>query len=638
MSCLVRMIDTGGNVSSELQKLNGQSNSIPSHKNSSFRRQKSGSKRNPNVAGSFQVPLPSHQQGASPLFHTVVPPSHVPIAGYAYQPLPGSFPSIEVPMQAFVHPAYGSIPPAWGETNAYVADFSTRRPNLHEPSSHPYPGWNNQQPYGSNKNILGQQGVGPRAFVRPPFIGPAPGFITGPIYPGMFCAPGPMYYIPGPQPGSIRMPQPPFFVAHAKSGVSTVPPISPESDSLRSNITKQIEYYFSDENLLTDKFLLSLMDAQGWVPISIIADFKRVKRMSTDIPFILDALQNSSTVEVQSILRHSMMRLSSSSLAHYYCTQHVSKIPLKCCKFHGNWVVQVKRHQVSMGIELRRQKITRAIYSNISQGTYDEDDEMIVNDQAVERLVIVTQELRAERSNRRGNSASNDSKHGNSKSNPGTRLVAADILAEGNGCEMLGNENSRRKQNRGFSKKQPVQKQRLFSSNFRNHGSSRSSAGVISESPPSSSVGFFFGSTPPENYSLRSSKLGTVSQGNLSGSSPPVGSMPKSFPPFQHPSHQLLEENGFKQQKYMKYQKRCLSDRKKSGVGCSEYQAKLVIRRKALCIFSQTNNNPLLYVFSFIITQLSSMSVDSIDNRDRGWNYKRSTNYIFWLKRYSFVC
>lgn len=26
-----------------------------------------------------------------------------------------------------------------------------------------------------------------------------------------------------------------------------------------------------------------------------------------------------------------------------------------------------------------------------SQGTYDEDDEMIVNDQAVERLVIVTQ-------------------------------------------------------------------------------------------------------------------------------------------------------------------------------------------------------------------------------------------------------
>ncbi|BAT80920.1 hypothetical protein VIGAN_03054700 [Vigna angularis var. angularis] len=46
--------------------------------------------------------------------------------------------------------------------------------------------------------------------------------------------------------------------------------------------------------------------------------------------------------------------------------------------------------------------------------------------------------------------------------------------------------------------------------------------------------------------------------------------MPKSFPPFQHPSHQLLEENGFKQQKYLKYHKRCLNDRKKLGIGCSE--------------------------------------------------------------------
>jgi la-related protein 1 len=46
--------------------------------------------------------------------------------------------------------------------------------------------------------------------------------------------------------------------------------------------------------------------------------------------------------------------------------------------------------------------------------------------------------------------------------------------------------------------------------------------------------------------------------------------MPKPFPPFQHPSHQLLEENGFKQQKYQKYHKRCLNDRKKMGAGCSE--------------------------------------------------------------------
>ncbi|KAH1066794.1 hypothetical protein J1N35_031781 [Gossypium stocksii] len=64
-------------------------------------------------------------------------------------------------------------------------------------------------------------------------------------------------------------------------------------------------------------------------------------------------------------------------------------------------------------------------------------------------------------------------------------------------------------------------------------------------------------------------KLSCSPHGTLS-SSPPVGSLPKSFPPFQHPSHKLLEENGFKQQKYLKFHKRCLNDRKKLGIGCSE--------------------------------------------------------------------
>jgi hypothetical protein len=49
---------------------------------------------------------------------------------------------------------------------------------------------------------------------------------------------------------------------------------------------------------------------------------------------------------------------------------------------------------------------------------------------------------------------------------------------------------------------------------------------------------------------LASSPHGTcLGSGSFVGSSSPVGSMPKSFPHFQHPSHELLEDNGFKQQK-----------------------------------------------------------------------------------------
>ncbi|KAL2535957.1 La-related protein 1A [Forsythia ovata] len=234
----------------------------------------------------------------------------------------------------------------------------------------------------------------------------------------------------------------------------------------------------------------------------------------------------------------------------------------------------------------------------------DEDDEIVVNDQAVERLVIVTQnswmseangeeskrisselasaindglyfyeqELKSNRSHRRNSKPNNESKDEISKCSTASAAVSNSRNPEHSSCghEEPGNSNSRRKQNKGSSKQQYIHKQRLFSGNFRGHGSARNSLGVTTDSPPSDLVGFFFGSTPPDSHGLRPSKLSASPHSNLSGSSPPVGSMPKPFPPFQHPSHKLLEENGFKQQLYKKYHKRCLGERKKLGVGCSE--------------------------------------------------------------------
>ncbi|TXG73406.1 hypothetical protein EZV62_001985 [Acer yangbiense] len=238
----------------------------------------------------------------------------------------------------------------------------------------------------------------------------------------------------------------------------------------------------------------------------------------------------------------------------------------------------------------------------------DEDDETLVNDQDVQRLVIVTQnnwmveesitagkglksisnelasaindglyfyeqELKTKRFNRRKNISSFENKDGNSRySGNGLGVSyskAGENSAVSSGHEESGSASSRRKQNKGFHRQQPSLKQRFFSSNFRNHGTGRN-LGIISESPPSNSVGYFFGSTPPENHGPRPSKLSVSPHGVLSGGSPPVGSLPKSFPPFQHPSHQLLEENGFKQQKYLKFRNRCLNERKKLGIGCSE--------------------------------------------------------------------
>ncbi|KAL0460897.1 UNVERIFIED_CONTAM: La-related protein 1A, partial [Sesamum latifolium] len=183
-------------------------------------------------------------------------------------------------------------------------------------------------------------------------------------------------------------------------------------------------------------------------------------------------------------------------------------------------------------------------------------------------------ELNSKRSHRRHNKPINESRDENSRYSANSAAVLnsrfPDHSTGRSSSEGPGYSISRRKQNKGSSKQQSIHKQRLFHGNFKAHSSGRNSAGVISESPPSDAVGFFFGSTPPDSHGLRLSKLSASPQSNLSGSSPPVGSVPKSFPPFQHPSHKLLEENGFKQQLYKKYQKRCLSERKKMGIGCSE--------------------------------------------------------------------
>ncbi|KAG8496258.1 hypothetical protein CXB51_009321 [Gossypium anomalum] len=746
-------------------KSNGSGNPNASYKHSSARHQKSDSKRNPNAGPRFPVPLPYYQPPVPAVFHPMVPQPHmaVPGPGYAYHPVPGPFPGIdpqlvksgsETTMQAFGPPVQGvdasrnmQLPPR-GDPNAYPANFSNRRPNVQEPGGHFNPGWNHQRAFNPREPIPMQPGVGPRSFARPPFFGPAPGFMIGPGYPGNIsipvflfgtlqhvsllltlssflaayvCQQGALCYVPIAPPGSIRGPHSPRFVPYPINPETTVLP--PEMVTLRANIVKQIEYYFSDENLQNDHYLISLMDDQGWVPVSTIADFKRVKRMSTDIQFILDALQSSSTVEVQGdkIRRRdewskwipvgSTTLLSEAQATQYQPKENVTdscgndlnednskdiceenfNIPLESGSLdhvpaegnHAEVMYKSNRKHAAVQVQLDGEKrafsggngnLNRKLtvdsnikFSDIDQlqgidrirfnyhrtesvelspdvivqnvadlsndfahtfmldeeleleqkttktlsasNRLDEEEDDMVNDQDVQRLVIVTQnsgitegskagakdskaisselaamindglvfyeqELKTKRSSRRKNNSNYENKDGNPRSPRGalgvSNLKTGENAAGSSNLEESGGSSSRRKQNKGFSKQQSFHKQRFFSGNSKNHGASRNSIAIISESPPSNSVGYFFGSTPPDSHGPRQpSKLSCSPHGNLS-SSPPVGSLPKSFPPFQHPSHQLLEENGFKQQKYLKFHKRCLNDRKKLGIGCSE--------------------------------------------------------------------
>lgn len=69
-------------------------------------------------------------------------------------------------------------------------------------------------------------------------------------------------------------------------------------DQIKEYVRHQIEYYFSNENLEHDLFLRRKMDSLGYIPLSVIASFNRVKQLSQDYPLIVSAVRNSDTLEV----------------------------------------------------------------------------------------------------------------------------------------------------------------------------------------------------------------------------------------------------------------------------------------------------------------------------------------------------
>ncbi|XP_065045239.1 la-related protein 1A-like isoform X1 [Musa acuminata AAA Group] len=751
----------------------GSNNSSKHH---SVHSNKHGPRRNTLVNGgpSFPVHFAYHQQPGQPVFYPVLQPQTLIVHDYAYQtcrtPFPNGQPHIvksgESHMPVFVptgqaggnegnrnlQPLPRGDPSNWHPG----AGYGGRPYNVCEPPNNFNQTWGNHQAFGPRDSINMPQAIGPRTFIRPVprFVGPAPGFINGPGFTG---PPPPMYYV---SPAPLEMMHgPPRFSSHPSPPV--YPSLTPEMAALRTNIVRQIEYYFSDENLKTDVYLISLLDEQGWVPIYRIADFNRVKKMTNNIPLILDALRGSSLVEVkddkirrrgdwskwvkvsthatlspqpQPMESQSSVRVENidTTETNGHCISHNShqavtedndeysdqtnhchiketnkysefitgdmptsdgkivydrdsknnkevesglfseagqRDPCSGCSFTlgndstGSYVdvniklgdaVSSRNSEDAANLSSNDPKLEKIFFQTESSGTQnsgfdsgfldeslifnaqstfmldeeleleqttnemehlslrkrvdDEEDEMDVNDQDVHRLIIVTQDIRGDHDDRTGSgqsetisnelaSAINDglyfyeqqelhAKRSSSRRNKvgtvnksgesRTSITAssslhlkANINIGNNASEEAGQANSRRRQNKGTSKSHTSHKRRLFPSNFRNYGSGRNHHGIVSESPPSNSVGFFFGSTPPENPGLMSSKLSCSPHSFLSGS-PPVGSMPKSFPPFQHPSHQLLEENQFKQQKYLKFHKKCLNDRKRLGIGCSE--------------------------------------------------------------------
>ncbi|XP_047982237.1 la-related protein 1C-like isoform X2 [Salvia hispanica] len=240
-------------------------------------------------------------------------------------PMPPPFPVIEVPFGAIPtvldnsvrgpRPIGGGVGPSHSGNDHPTQRINTRRSNNYGP-----------RPRGDGQyhNNHGGRRDHDRREVRhpppPPYAPPPMGYMPPPLPPGAasFMAPPPMMlfpgqmgfnmeppfvYVPPMPPETFRTmpmvpPPPPVIFPPANENPLPNPNLSP--NPLPNMIVNQIDYYFSDANLVKDPFLKSQMDDNGWVPISLVASFPRVLRLTNDIPLIVESLRHHSTaVEIQ---------------------------------------------------------------------------------------------------------------------------------------------------------------------------------------------------------------------------------------------------------------------------------------------------------------------------------------------------
>ncbi|RDD37120.1 Lupus La protein [Trichoplax sp. H2] len=73
-----------------------------------------------------------------------------------------------------------------------------------------------------------------------------------------------------------------------------------EPSELELKIIKQIEFYFGDHNLPRDRFLQEkIVENNGWIPLSVLMTFNRLKSLSTDTDVIMAALKKSTNNVVE---------------------------------------------------------------------------------------------------------------------------------------------------------------------------------------------------------------------------------------------------------------------------------------------------------------------------------------------------
>ncbi|CAO3596157.1 unnamed protein product [Absidia cylindrospora] len=401
-------------------------------------------------------------------------------------------------------------------------------------------------------------------------------------------------------------------------------------DVLKMYIAQQIEYYFSIDNLCKDIFLRKQMDTNGYVDLSFLANFNRVKNLSTDLSLIQNALSQSEVVEVtpeNKIRKREGWQMwilppQNNKTSTTKETVNTTSIPAPITTSNNNAskstpskpsAAPIPTLPTSMKqsttpskpkvkndeeddlfdfdeewVDGSRPNTVKKYYLSDDDSEFDdEDDDDNVDDDMIARIMIVTQRKRDRAHTSFDRSKMNDE--------------ISDMINEGlyqyesglGGASKSKNEKVATIDREHFNKQKeeataeakpikqqqaprfyPVQPESLPSSAFYS-SSLRSTAATPSSLTMSSAAG-------NNNKKVDYADVGWVLSDQPYHPSDIASSLSKSIelgssmdmahsiPNFQHPSHSLLREKGFVQHKYHKYHAKALKERKHVGVGQSQ--------------------------------------------------------------------
>ncbi|CAJ1383233.1 unnamed protein product [Effrenium voratum] len=74
----------------------------------------------------------------------------------------------------------------------------------------------------------------------------------------------------------------------------------PQRQEVVSKAQRQIDYYFSKENLIKDVYLRRhIMDTQGWVSLTSLAQFPKLAHITSDLGMLVEAVGNIQKLEMK---------------------------------------------------------------------------------------------------------------------------------------------------------------------------------------------------------------------------------------------------------------------------------------------------------------------------------------------------